>query len=161
MHRNKFSSVPTWPLTYSMANDKIGEERGWGRGRGRVILIAVAFPRYDFIAGETRNSILDIMNSWFTSLINLCSRSQLFRRGAKKYGPPPPLVASSWLIMQRCLGLIYSAVKKIINGTGRGIFKGYRILIFFEFPNLSYQACVERGCVEREEKEVKGWRIIK
>lgn len=61
--------------------------------------------------------------------------------------------------MQRCLGLIYSAVKKIING--RGIFKGYRILIFFEFPNLSYQACVERGCVEREEKEVKGWRIIK
>lgn len=55
MHRNKFSSVPTWPLTYSVANDKIGGRRG----EEGVILIAVAFLRYDFIAGETRNSILD------------------------------------------------------------------------------------------------------
>lgn len=101
MHRNKFSTVPTWPLTYSMANDK----RGGGR-RG-VILIAIAFPRYDFIADETRNSILDIMNSWFTSLINLCSRSQLFRRGAKKIWPPSrcPFVINN-APGRRCLGLI-------------------------------------------------------
>lgn len=63
-----------------------------------MILIAVAFPRYNFIAGErgeTRNSILDVMNSWFISLINLCLRSSyLVEEEQKKKIWPPPVVSS-------------------------------------------------------------------
>lgn len=93
-----------------------------------MILIAVAFPRYNFIAGErgeTRNSILDVMNSWFISLINLCLRSSyLVKKGARKK-IWSPLVVSSVInnASGRQLGLIYnSVVKKIINGVGGGIF---------------------------------------
>lgn len=120
MHRNKFSSVPTWPLTYSVANDKIGGRRG----EEGVILIAVAFLRYDFIAGETRNSILD-RNEQLVYIVDksLPSFAVISSWGEKNMTPPPCLFVINNASVRRCLGLIYSAVKKIING--RGIFKGY------------------------------------
>lgn len=106
MHRNKFSSVPTWPLTYSMANDKIGEERGWGRGRGRGNINRSCVSPIRFYC--RRNEKLDLRHN--EQLVYIVDKSLLSFAVISSWGE------KIWpSLSSRCLFVINNAALSWIN----------------------------------------------